>query len=352
MQSQPLSGKRVVDFGQLLPCPYVSRLLGDLGADVVAVQPPSGDPAASILPGLAPHLSRGKDVVRIDLKQDGGLDRALDLVATADVVLEGFRPGVAERLGIGFEAVSARRPGVVYCSISGYGQSGPRRTVPAHDSNIQAAAGAFAGAIAAGAAPTTPYLPVADLSASMFAAFSVVSALLARERDPNAPAVHLDVSMEETMLALALPRWGQFLQTGTEPAAADLIAYSAGAGVFRTADGRHVAVAAIEDHFWAALCDGIGRPELAAAPYDSLAGRTEERSRLRGEVAVAVAATTSDTLMARLGELGVPVTLVRTASEVSRDEHLRERGAIEPAGAGIRVHHPVLWSGVRPGAEG
>ncbi len=138
MESAPLAGLRVIDFGLLLPSPYASRLLADLGADVVCIHPPTGDPAHQLLPGLAPYLAKGKRSVRIDLKTPEGLDAALDFIASADVVLEGFRPGVADRLGIGFQAASRRNPTVIYCSISGYGQDGPSHSLPAHDGNIEA----------------------------------------------------------------------------------------------------------------------------------------------------------------------------------------------------------------------
>lgn len=348
MLSAPLAGYRVVDFGLLLPSPFTSRLLADLGADVISIHPPAGDPGYELLPGAAPHLHRGKRAIRLDLKDPDALATALDIVATADIVLEGFRPGVAGRLGIGFEAVSARRPGIVYCSISGYGQTGPKRVVPAHDVNIEASGGAFAGAIAIGEEPPTPYMPVADLSASMFAAFSVVSAVLGQVRGEVSESVLLDVSMEESLIQFALPRWGRYLTDGQEPVAEDLVAYSAGAGVFATADGRQVAIAAIETPFWTALCHGLGRSELAAAPYDTHAGRRAHRAELRERVAEAIAGRTATALIDELEPLGVPITLVRTVAEVAADDHLRARGAIVPAADGLRVTHPVVWSGTRP----
>lgn len=353
MAIAPLAGFRVVDFGLLLPSPYVSRLLADLGADVISIHPPTGDPGYTLLAGLARHLHRGKRAIRIDLKAPGGLDLALDVAATADIVLEGFRTGVADRLGIGFEAISARRPGVVYCSIAGHGQTGPKRTIPAHDANLEASGGAFAGMIAVGESPPTPYLPVADLSSSMFAALSIVSAILGQTRAEGTPeSVRLDVSMEEAVLQFGLPRWGNFLTDGREPAAEDLVAYSAGAGVFATSDGRHVALAAIETPFWNALCKGIGRPDLAAQPYDTHAGRSAHRAQLRRLVADAVATRTASDLIDELEPLGVPIALARTVAEVATDTHLRERGAIVVTDGAISVAHPVVWSGARPAASG
>lgn len=347
MESAPLAGLRVIDFGLLLPSPYASRLLADLGADVVCIHPPTGDPAHQLLPGLAPYLAKGKRSVRIDLKTPEGLDAALDFIASADVVLEGFRPGVADRLGIGFQAASRRNPTVIYCSISGYGQDGPSHSLPAHDGNIEASGGAFAGVLAVGETPPTPYLPVADLSASMFAALSVVAAVLSRTKEPATEAVRLDVSMQESLLQFGLPRWGRYLLDGSEPVPEDLVAYSAGAGVFPTADGRHVALAAIEDHFWTALCHALDRPELAAPPFETHTGRTAHREHLRTSIGDAISQRPAHDLIAHLEPRGVPISLVRTVAEVAQDPHLLARGAIKSAEGGTHVPFPVTWSGQR-----
>jgi CoA:oxalate CoA-transferase len=345
----PLLGYRVVDFGLLLPVPFASRLLSDLGAEVICVHPPGGDPGEELLPGLMPHLTRGKRAIRLDLKIAEGRALALELAASADVMLEGFRPGVAERLGIGFNDVSARRPGIIYCSVSGYGQTGPKSRHAAHDANIEASGGVFAGSVAIGEKPVTPYLPTADLSASMFAATSVLAALLGRERaEEPTESVHLDVSMEESVLQFALPRWGRYLSAGTAPAAEDLVAYSAGAGIFETSDGRHVAIAAIEDPFWKALAGAMGRPDLATKPFDTYAGRSTHRADLRATVAATLATLPSATLVDDLSAAGVPITLVRTADEVAGDQHLHERGALGAGRDGLTVAHPVVWSGTRP----
>ena len=250
MTPPPLDGVRVIDLGLLLPGPFASRLLADLGADVIKVEPPWGDPGRTLLAGLTPFLERGKRAVRVDLRAEGAAEFVLDLVAGADVVIEGFRPGVADRLGVGFEAAAASNPRIVYCSISGYGQDGPAHRQPAHDANIQASAGALAGMLAAGEEPITPYLPMADQSAALFAALSIVATLYRTIGDGPPPTpVHLDVSMQEAMLQVALPRWGTVLTGGGEPTAEELVAYSPGAGVFPTSDRRHVSIGAIEDKF-------------------------------------------------------------------------------------------------------
>jgi CoA:oxalate CoA-transferase len=349
VKSGALFGVRVLDLGLLLPSPFATRVLADLGADVLCVHPPQGDPGRELLPGMWRHLQAGKGATNVDLKTPEGLARLLDLVAESDVVMEGFRPGVADRLGIGFAASAARRPGLVYCSISGYGQSGPRSAMPAHDANVEASAGVFTGMLAAGEPPMTPYLPLADLSASMFAVTSVLAALLQRaQADTPLPAVHLDISMEEATLAFGLPRWGRYLADGSPVLAEDLVAYSPGAGVFATADGRHVALAAIEDPFWAALCRAIGRHDLARAPHDTYTGRSADRARLRAELARVVVTQESKKLLALLDSAGVPATLVRTADEVVEDAHLQARKALRRTASGVEVAHPVMWNGERP----
>jgi crotonobetainyl-CoA:carnitine CoA-transferase CaiB-like acyl-CoA transferase len=335
----PLAGLRVVDFGLLLPGPFATRLLSDLGAEVIKVEPPHGDPGIVLLPGLQPFLERGKRSLRIDLKASGGSELALDLIASADVVLENFRPGVADRLGIGFARAAARRPGLVYCSISGYGQTGPDRDVPAHDVNAQAAGGAFAGALAVAAPITTPYLPFGDLAASLFAALTI--AALAGGRECSSPAVHVDVSMQEAVAYMGVSRWGRYMAEGAQPQASDLVAYSPGAGVFRTADGGQIALAAIEDDFWSALCVTLGRADLTAPPYDTWAARMERRAELHAELAAAVAEIPRTILLTRLRAAAVPASPVRTVEEVWQDAHLRARGAIHGGPGDARVDYPA-----------
>jgi CoA:oxalate CoA-transferase len=335
----------VVDLGLLLPGPFATRLLADLGADVIKVEPPHGDPGVDLLPGLAHFLERGKRSLRVDLKTRAGVGLVLDLIATADVVLEGFRPGVADRLGIGFAAASSARPGLVYCSISGYGQDGPDRDRPAHDVNAQASGGAVAGVLALGLEASTPHLPFGDLSASLMAALSITAALLART--PGSESVHLDVSMQEAVAYCSVPRWGRYLREGMPPQLGDLVAYAPGAGVFTTRDGRQLALAAMETPFWRRLCATLCLDHLGDPPFDTHEGRMRSATSLREEIVAALRRLSFSEATASLGSHGVPFSVVRTVDEVCDDDHLRARGAIRESSDGLVVDYPVSAGGQR-----
>jgi crotonobetainyl-CoA:carnitine CoA-transferase CaiB-like acyl-CoA transferase len=349
MSAAPLAGIVVVDFSLYLPGPYATRLLGDLGAEVVKVEPPRGDPIRGFLPGVYEFLNRGKRVEVADLKSAEGLGLAQELISGADVVLEGFRPGVAERLGIGFDRAAELRPGLVYCSLSGYGQSGPERDRPGHDIGYEAGGGAYAGVLAIGDPPAPPHVAVGDLGGSLFAALSICASLVGRAAGGGA-ATHLDVSMQEAVVHLSATRWGRYLRDGVEPGLDDLASYAPGAGFFETADGHFVALASVEDKFWEGLCLALGRADLAGAPYDTHAGRMRHRGPLRDELAGAIALVPVDELERRLEAGDVPLDRVRSAAEVCADPHLLERGIIRALDQGLHLDFPGLFGGRRPGA--
>jgi CoA:oxalate CoA-transferase len=339
----PLTGVRVVDFCLYLPGPYCTRVLADLGAEVIKVEPRRGDPIRAFMPGAYEQLNRGKQVVGLDLKDPGGLAAAHDLVAHADVVLEGFRPGVAERLGIGFGACAALRPGLVYTSLSGYGQSGPHRDHPGHDIGYEAGGGAFAAAVAAGDALTAPPVAAGDLGGALFAATTICAHLVRPVRE----AIHLDVALQEAVVHLSSPRWAAALRDGGRLDVEALANFAPGMGLFRTADGRWVALASVEDKFWAGLCAALGAPELAAPPYDEHRERMRSRTALRAELVALIAARTLDELTAALREHDVPLDAVRDAEEVLADEHLNARGMFRAVQGGRHVDFPVIQGGVR-----
>jgi crotonobetainyl-CoA:carnitine CoA-transferase CaiB-like acyl-CoA transferase len=328
----------------LLPGPYATRLLCDLGADVIKVERPEGDAITEMLPGLYEFLNRGKRVVRLDLKSNEGRRRAHALMGEADVVVEGFRPGVADRLSLGYEMAKQLQPHVVYCSISGFGQDGPNRDEPGHDIAYEASGGAFAGPITAGAAIGRPHVPVGDLGSATFAAFTISSVLADRSRTE---ACYLDLSMQEVVAYLAVSRWGTFLSDGRSATLDQLANYSPGHCVYRTGDDRFIACAAVEDRFWSRLCVGLERPDLDAAPYDSHAGRMEHRVALEAELGDEIVRHRCDELMERLKALDVPVAEVLDAAGVVSSEHLRERGAVSMVDGGVRLDFPVRLGGHR-----
>jgi crotonobetainyl-CoA:carnitine CoA-transferase CaiB-like acyl-CoA transferase len=339
-----LDGVRVLDFGIWRPVPYATRLLADLGADVIKVEPPGGDPMRAF-PRLFAALTGRKRSVVCDLRTVEGRERALDLAAGADVVTEGFRPGVAERLGIGYEAVRARNPAVVYCSISGYGQWGPLADLPGHDVDYQA----FAGALAPQGEdpPLRPALPVADLAAGLVAAFAICAALLgARARDTGE---RIDIAMADVVATWVGPPDATVTGEGT-PGPDGVGGY----GTFRAADGRWLALGVIaEDHLWAAVCRALGLADLAQATFPE---RIRDARLLNDALASRIARLGRDDAVATLAGAGAPVAPVLTAGQMAAHEHFRARGAIVAGPDGIDLpghparfeHHPPAPPGPPP----
>jgi len=349
----PLAGIRVVDFSRLLPGPLCTRLLTDLGADVIRVEPPGGDYLQTLVPGLYEFLNAGKRAIRVDLKAQAGRGLVLDLVATADVVVEGFRPGVADRLGVGVAACSARRPGLVYCSISGFGEFGSRRDQPGHDIIYEAAGGAYAAVLAAGDTPTPPHVPFADTLAGAMSALSICAGLLGRASSTTEKGLRLDVSIHDCVAFMsAASRWAVAMVSGEAPEPEGMAHLSPGQGIFRLADGRYVAIAAVEDKFWLALCGVLGRPDLCIPPYDTHSGRMRMRRGLRAEIARALRELPSNLAIRQLRAADVPIEAVATVRDVLTDTHLAERGVVVHGDSGLRLEPPVRYNGRRSWASG
>lgn len=338
MTSPPLRGVRVLDLSLYLPGPYCTRLLSDLGAEVVKIEPLAGDPVAGFMPGAYAFLNRGKRVLRVNLKHDLGRELAHELAAGCDVVVEGFRPGVADRLGFGFDALRGLRPELIYCSLSGYGQTGPDASRPGHDIGYEASGGAWAAALAAGGELTVPHVPVGDVGGALFAATTICAHLAG----PRAEPVHLDVSLQEVVTHMSVARWAAALRDDSEVDISALAVYAPGMGLFRTRDRRWVALAAVEDKFWVGMCGGLGLPELAQPPHHEHAARMRDRDALRARLAVRIEELTLSELERRLADADVPIDLIRGPAEVARDPHLRERGLFLQTDAGRHADFPVV----------
>jgi crotonobetainyl-CoA:carnitine CoA-transferase CaiB-like acyl-CoA transferase len=291
----PLSGIRVLDLSIWRPGPYATSLLCALGADVLKVEPPGGDPMRGY-PGLFEEINAGKRSMVLDLKELDDRARARELCAEADALVEGFRPGVMTRLGLDEPAVRAVNRGIVYCSISGYGQRDRRAALPGHDVNYQA----WAGALAPDGGPAAlPRIPAADLASGLASAFGICASLLGRR--PGSEGTYLDVSMTDVM-ATWTGRTGSASEGSSSQGAVP------GYGLFPTADGHEVALGVLnEQHFWSALCEELGLSDLATLDFAARSARGDELQKV---VSGAIAARARDELVAALVAAGVPVSPV------------------------------------------
>jgi alpha-methylacyl-CoA racemase len=275
--SLPLAGLRVLDLTRLLPGPVATLHLADLGADVVKIEDTgAGDYARTLGVGAAPGedsyffriANRNKRGLRLDLKRPQGVEAFLRLARAADVIVEGFRPGVVDRLGIGYDAVKAINARIVYCAITGYGQDGPWRERAGHDINYVATAGVLDQIGIAGGPPALPNFQIGDLlGGAMTAVAGILAAVLAARA--TGEGRYVDVSMTDAVFAHAYSALLATLVHGRpQPRGEDqLFGALPGYGVYRTRDGRHLAVGALEPKFWELFCAALGRPDLTPHGY-------------------------------------------------------------------------------------
>lgn len=344
-----LGAVRVLDLTHLLPGPYATQLLADLGAEVVKIErPDGGDQARHFGTGetdrghtpLFDVVNRGKRSLALDLKSETGRETFLDLAASADVVVEQFRPGVVDRLGVGYEDVRAVNEDVVYCSLTGYGQTGPDSDRVGHDLNYVGLGGLLdMTRREPDGEPTIPGFPIADMAGGLSAALGIVSALLSRELGEGG-AEHLDVAMTDAVLSLSQliagpamagesQRPGETITTGKYPC------YD----VYETSDGRYVTLAALEPKFWQAFCEAIDREDLIEA---HMAEAERTREHVRSELEAVFAGRTREEWMDRLGDEDVMVGPVKSIEEAFDDPHIQARDLVEDADGMLRrVGFPV-----------
>lgn len=275
----PLQGLRIVDLTRLLPGDFATWVLADLGAEVIKVEDTGGGDYMRWMPPMVGHssamyraLNRGKKAIRVDLKQDAGRDILHRLIDTADALVEGFRPGVMERLGFGWETVHRHRPSLVYCAITGYGQDGPLAQRAGHDLGYNSLAGLIGVTGTASGELAIPGFQVADLAGGgLGGALSIVSALLARERDPEGRGTFLDVSMYDGVSAIIAPHLARYLagEQGGGPGRMYLNGGLACYHLYRSQDDRWMALTALEPKFWKAFCKMVDRPDLLQRHLDT-----------------------------------------------------------------------------------
>jgi crotonobetainyl-CoA:carnitine CoA-transferase CaiB-like acyl-CoA transferase len=328
-----LAAMRVLDLSRWRPAPYATQLLADLGAEVLKVEAPGGDPMRAF-GELFTTVAAHKRSVVIDLRDPAGRARALELAREADVVVEGWRPGVAARLGVGPDDVAVVNPDVIYCSLSGFGQSGPRVHDAGHDVNYQAVAGTIApiGVAPPGTGPGTAW---ADLAGGLAAAFAICAAWIGRERTGEGEII--DVAMTD-LLATWTGAVGGGTLAGVEREVAGLPAY----GTFAASDGLVALGVITEPHFWDATCTALGLDDLCGLPLAEQVGRGDE---LRARFTASIASMRRDDAVKRLLAAGAPASPVLTRDEMLVDPHLRARGTVIDGPDGRPwLTHPVRFA--------
>ncbi|HET7597293.1 MAG TPA: CoA transferase [Burkholderiales bacterium] len=330
----PLAGVRVIEFCQVLAGPFCGCLLADMGADVIKVEPPSGDLMRQwppILDGYSQYfasVNRNKRSVALDLKDEAGRAAARQLALAADAVIENFRPGVMAKFGLDHATLSASRPDLVYCSVSAFGQGGPRAGEGGFDMTVQAMSGVMSVTGEPGGRPVKCGIPIADFSAGLYAAFSVAAGLLKVRRGGTGD--HVDVSMLGAMLGIAHLQTSELFGTGRDPVPlGSAHPMNAPYAAFHCRDG-YFALAAGTDKLWRATCEGIGRPDLAAEPrFASPALRARNQDALREVLEAMFEEYDAATLLAIFRERGVPCAPLNRYSQVLADPQVAHMGWVE-----------------------
>lgn len=342
--AQTLSGIQVIEVAAYIPGPVCTQILADLGATVIKVERPNGgDPLRQMEPrapdGSNPMFlafNRGKQSVTLDLKSAEGKARLTELAAEADVLVDGFRPGVLERLGVGSTQLCARNPRLIYCGLSGYGANSPQRDVAGHDLNYVALSG-FLAHTTVGGAPAIPGTPIADMISGLTAATAILAALHERNRTGKGGA--LDLAMSDAVLWLMQP-WLAVQQSGlpvTSDGGNQLTGGLACYNLYPTADERYLVVAALEPHFWANFCKTIERPDLEAIQYDP-----DAQAMLRQAVGAIIAAEPLDVWVARFNGVDACVTPALTIEEAALLPLHRQRSLFPAAAPGLLL--PIFRS--------
>ena len=349
----PLAGVRVLDLTQVVAGPYCTMMLADMGAEVVKIERPGhGDDLRRTVPyhGREGHedyynaLNRSKKSVALDLKNPRHRDLALQLAARADVMVENYAPETLARLGLGWDEVARRNPRLVYCSISGFGQTGPYRNRVALDPVIQAISGSMSVTGEPEGEPMKLGVPVADIIAGMFAAYSVVSALHVVKRDGRGQ--YIDLSLQDGMLAVLGTRMGEPLQAGVSPQRlGNENPLRVPAGTFRTADGAWLEFMVLGEHNWPPFCRAMGRTAWIDDPrFRTMALRVQHRRQINKLVAARFKEHRAEYWARRLEAERIPYGVVNDYRQALADPQVAHRGLVRelrhPTSGPIRVVGP------------
>jgi len=332
--TKPLDGTKVLDVTQVLSGPFASMLLADMGADVVKIErPDTGDVARGNAPFVGDQsayfisVNRNKRSVALDLKSDEGREAFLRLAEKADVIVENYQPGTMERFGLGYEAIRKRNEQIVYCSISGFGQSGPYADRPALDIIVQAMSGNMS---ITGPEDSKPYrsgIPIADIAGSMYAVQSILGALL--KRGQTGSGQYIDISMMDALVSwLTVRTVYTFAMGDPYPRNGNKLSEYVPYGVFETSDG-YLALVALHDRHWRQICDLLGMPELGNDErYATLEKRLENRVEVEALIQEKLVERPSQEWFELLSTNSVPAGPILNTLEVWDDPHVQSRNLL------------------------
>jgi len=333
----PLAGIRILDLARLGPGPHSSQILADFGAEVIKLEPPSRGGQELTMPRV---IRRNTRSIVVNLKSDEGREVFRRLVATVDVVMEGFRPGAAKRLGIDYESLRRIKPDIICISLTGFGQDGPYREVAGHDINYQSLAGILHLTGDRDGPPRIPGNAIADDAGGIAAALGITMALLTRER--TGVGQHIDMAMIDTLLTMMLLPIDECIGTGVSPRRGETMLTGAFPfyNVYECKDGRHLSVGAIEPWFWENLCRRLGREDFIE-PQRPEPAESQRRIAVFREIFLR---KTRDEWVAELMYADTCVTPVYSLDEVAADPHFRQRGSIVTAqGDGSKTQVGMLF---------
>ena len=358
MPAAALEGIRVLDFSHALAGPYATLLLAEYGADVYKLEAPGGSDMGRgwgppFIDGQAAFflgLNRGKHGISIDLKKPEGIDLCRCLLGRMDVLIENFRPGTMDRLGLGYEAIHARNPRLIYCSISGYGQNGPSREEAAMDLIVQCSSGLVSMTGTTAGEQVRCGYSVADVTAGMFAVIGILMALRAREK--TGEGQYVDVSMLDGMISAMSSNYMTYLGSGAAPRPLGTSFQTVTPYRVFQAEDRGFAIAVGSDKLWTSFCQVIGRPDLENHPdFASNGARCTNREALEDVLAGIFARGVAAEWVEKLRAAGIPCTLVRNFDEVAADPQTDVR-AMFPTIGGQRVTGTPVKLSATPGGGG
>lgn len=340
-----LAETKILDLSQYISGPFASLLLADMGAEILKIEPPRGDEMSNLGPrdcsgeGLFyGALNAGKSVLRLDLKSASGVAKLWEYISTADVLIEGFRPGVMARLGLDYATIKARRPELIYCSISGYGPTGPLAPRAGHDGNYLAASGIMDRN--GHDAPTLFDPPVADMAGALFATIAILGAL--QGRHASGVGSHIELGLADSLMPLQLLQIADWGANGTVPKSGSSYLNGAAAyyQAYATADARYVMLGPVEHKFWANFCQAAGSPDWIERHSDPM-----PQTALIAELSAFFADQTLDQVETRFTDVECCLTTVADLGEALTSAQVNARGLVGKSGDALQAWFPATFDG-------